>query len=273
MILFPNAKINIGLSVLERRNDGYHNIETLYFPVGLFDILEFAESESKRNTLDISGIYPYERTEKNLVLKAWEIMYEKFEIPHVHIHLHKSIPAGAGLGGGSSDAAFMLKGLNELFQCNCSETELREMASSLGSDCSFFVMNKAARGTGRGELLETIDHPLKGFIVLLVNPGIHISSKDAYSGIVPKQADESLKDLITNPPDSWKDSIYNAFEATVFSKYPVIQKIKSDLYDMGAVYASMTGSGSTVFGLFREVDKEEQASYFGNYFNASVELM
>jgi len=267
MILFPNAKINLGLRVIERRNDGFHNIETVFLPVDLVDVLEFNPSDSSRNTIKVTGIVPDNAPEGNLVLTAWGKMYDKFEIPHVDIHLHKNIPVGAGLGGGSSDAAFMLMGLNRLFNCNCSEEDLKEMSAAIGSDCPFFIENTLSIGTGRGEVLQTIDFPFKNYRILIVYPGIHIDSKEAYSGVRPKKYGKPLRALIKMPIDTWKHSITNDFESSVFFKYPVIQKIKHDMYETGAVYASMTGSGSCVFGLFREINNTKTAALFGSFFN------
>ncbi len=266
MILFPNAKINLGLRVIECRSDGFHNIETLFIPIDLCDILEFVKSDKNKNTLHINGIIPDGVIENNLVMKAWRIMYERYEVPHVSAELYKYIPIGAGLGGGSSDAAFMLKGLNVFFHCGCDDLELKEMAVTLGSDCPFFIENISAIGTGRGEVLQAIDLSLSQYKLLLVNPGILISSKEAYSGVSPKKQKQSLKELLNKPVDTWKDFIHNDFEDTVFLKYPQIQKLKGSMYKAGAVYASMTGSGSTIFGLFREIDREEARSVFSDCF-------
>ncbi len=273
MILFPNAKINLGLRVIERRNDGFHSLETVFLPVNLVDVLEFNESDSNRNTIKITGLIPDDAPENNLVLTVWEKVYEKFEIPHVNIHLHKNIPVGGGLGGGSSDAAFMLMGLNRLFNCNCSKEDLKEMSAAIGSDCPFFIENTSSVGTGRGEVLQSIDLPFKNYRILLVCPGIHISSKEAYSGVTPKTDGKPLRDVIKMPIDTWKNSITNDFESFVFLKYPLIQKIRQDMYDMGAVYASMTGSGSCVFGLFREIKTTETDALFGNFFNTVVGVL
>ena len=257
MILFPNAKINLGLRVIERRNDGFHNIETVFVPVDLCDVLEFTGSEKPGNTIKITGIQPENDPEDNLVIGAWKLMREKYNVPHLNIHLHKAIPIGAGLGGGSSDAAFMLKGINDLFNCGCSNEELKDMAASLGSDCPFFVENNTALGTGRGEVLQFIDLSLDQYKILLVNPGIHISSKEAFGGVRPGKQVQSLKDLVKNPVTDWKNCIYNDFENSIFPKHPRIQEIKSVLYSSGAVYSSMTGSGSTVYGIYSKIEKDE----------------
>jgi len=262
MILFPNAKINLGLRVIERRNDGFHNIETVFIPVDLCDILEFNYSEMPGNTIKITGILPENDPEDNLVIDAWKLMREKYNIPHLSIHLHKAIPIGAGLGGGSSDAAFMLKGINDYFNCGCSDEELKEMAERLGSDCPFFVDNITALGTGRGEVLQSIDLSLNQYKILLVNPGIHISSKEAYSGVTPGKQVQLLNDLVKNPITEWRNCIYNDFENSIFLKHPRIKEIKSAMYDSGAIYSSMTGSGSTVFGIYSKIEKDKIETLF-----------
>jgi len=273
MILFPNAKINLGLRVIERRSDGFHNIETLFIPVDLCDVLEFNSSERPGNTIKVTGILPENDPEDNLVIGAWKLMHEKYNIPHLNIHLHKIIPIGAGLGGGSSDAAFMLKGINDYFNCGCSIAELKEMAARLGSDCPFFIENVPALGTGRGEELQTLDCSLNQYKVLLVNPGIHISSKEAYSGVTPGKQTQSLKDLVKKPITDWKNCIYNDFENSIFPKYPKIQEIKSSMYSSGAVYSSMTGSGSTLFGLYSKLEKDDIDTLFPGVIISIIDIL
>lgn len=273
MILFPNAKINLGLRIIERRNDGFHNIETLFVPIALCDVLEFTNSETPRNTIKVTGLLQENDPEDNLVLRAWELMYEKYNIPHLNIHLHKAIPIGAGLGGGSSDAAFMLKGINDLFNCGCSNEELKKMAARLGSDCPFFIENVKALGTGRGEELQAIELNLDQYKLLLVNPGIHISSKEAYDGVTPGKQDQSLIDLVKNPVAKWKHCICNDFENTILPKYPKIQEIKSSMYGSGAIYSSMTGSGSTVFGIYSKLKKEEIDALFPDDFISIIDIL
>jgi 4-diphosphocytidyl-2-C-methyl-D-erythritol kinase len=273
MILFPNAKINIGLRVIERRNDGFHNIETLFVPVDLCDVLEFNISQRPGNTIKISGRVPENNPENNLVIDAWKLMHEKYNIPHLNIHLHKAIPIGAGLGGGSSDAAFMLKGINALFNCGCSNEELKELAAGIGSDCPFFIENVSAIGTGRGEKLQTIDLSLNQYKLLLVNPEIHISSKEAYEGVTPGKQIQTLKDLVKKPVTDWKNCVFNDFENSIFQKYPRIQEIKSAMYESGAVYSSMTGSGSTVFGLYSGTKKEVLEQLFSEDFISIIDIL
>lgn len=258
MILYPNAKINLGLRILEKRPDGFHNIETLFVPVDICDILEFVPAQNGKPGIEITGIELDSDPADNLVMRAWHLMNEVYGISPLKIHLHKIIPVGAGLGGGSADAAFMLVGLSDFFRLDCEQEQLEQYAAMLGSDCPFFIRNKPALGTGRGEVLTDTELPLDGFEVLLVNPDIHISTSEAYSGVVPVRPDRTLKDLIHQDVASWQSSVLNDFEAPVFSKYPRIADIKAKLLAMGAAYASMSGSGSTVYGLFHEGSLEEE---------------
>ncbi len=273
MILFPNAKINLGLQIVERRRDGFHTIETLFIPIGLSDILELIESGSRKTTLCVTGFEPDSSPENNLVMKAWEIMHHKYNVPHVEIHLHKSIPFGAGLGGGSSDAAFMLKGLNKYFGCGCTENELKMMASILGSDCAFFIENTVALGTGRGEILTPVKLSIGHYKLLLVNPGIHISSKEAYADVTLSKHKLPLKELIKLPVKEWRENIENDFENSVFLKHPRIEEVKDRMYEAGAVYSSMTGSGSAVFGMFHAIEKEKADYLFPDSYVLVTEII
>ena len=266
MILFPNAKINLGLRVIKKRPDGFHDIETIFLPLKLCDILEFVDDGKKNTNLTVTGIGLDTGTDDNLVVRAWNIMNRKFNIPAVSIHLHKVIPVGAGLGGGSSDAAFMLKGLNERFNCGCAAAELRLLAAELGSDCPFFIDNLPAFATGRGEILESVRIYLDNYEILLIKPDIHVATREAYSGIVPAVPDTSLKTLILNPVPEWQQTIINDFEPVVFHNYPEIRSIKDKLLGSGAVYASMTGSGSAVFGIFATGKIPGELKESGTYF-------
>jgi 4-diphosphocytidyl-2-C-methyl-D-erythritol kinase len=266
MLLFPNAKINLGLRVIEKRTDGYHAIETVFLPVELYDSLEFIELSGSRCTFNMSGLDIGGNPEDNLVLKAWQIMRRNHGIPSVSIHLHKAIPAGAGLGGGSADAAFMLKGLNDYFTCGCSQTSLEEYALQIGSDCAFFIRNRPALGKGRGEILEDINLSLSQYELLLVNPAIHINTRDAYAGIKPNTPEVSLQKLISMPIGIWQETIVNDFELSVFKSFPAIAGLKNRLLAMGALYASMSGSGSTVYGIFNKGLLNEYAPEFEDYF-------
>ena len=265
MVVFPNAKINLGLNVVERRPDGYHNIETVFYPIGLSDILEVEQSESRSDySFSSSGITLAGDQEENLIVKAYRLLRSEYKFMTVDISLCKQIPFGAGLGGGSSDAAFMLKTLNELFGLKIKTKKLEYLAAKLGADCPFFIRNKAVFASGIGNVFTPIDLSLKDYFFVLVKPDIHVSTQEAYSLVLPEKPEISLVDLINNPIAKWKDVIKNDFEKSVFVKHPAIKKIKIDLYDMGAVYASMSGSGSSVFGIFETVP--ENVDIFSDYF-------
>ncbi len=251
MIVFPNAKINIGLNITEKRPDGFHNLETVFFPVGWCDALEFTLSDEVK--FSSSGILISGDPESNLVMKAYRLLQNDFGLPSLKIHLHKEIPFGAGLGGGSSDGAFMLSILNKWFELNLSEVELEQYAAKLGSDCPFFIGNKPVFASGKGEIMEPLQIALNGMFILLVKPPIEVSTAKAYQLVVPEKPAISLKELIKLPVQEWKDKVVNQFESSVFQQYPEIAEVKQSLYDLGAVYASMSGSGSCVFGLFQEL--------------------
>jgi len=257
MILFPNAKINLGLHVLSKRKDGYHDIETCMVPIPLFDALEIILD--KKTTFTSTGLEIPGNEKDNLILKALKLIRKDFnEMPPVNIHLHKNIPMGAGLGGGSADAAFALKLYNNLFDLFLEDWFLEDYAAVLGSDCPFFIENTPKIATGRGEILEEVKVDLKGKWILLVNPKLHIGTKEAYAGLTPKLPDHSIKDLLPNR-DLWKEHLVNDFETSIFKIYPQIDKLKKEMYERGAFYAAMSGSGSTVFGLF---DEEPDADRF-----------
>ncbi|HZJ80118.1 MAG TPA: 4-(cytidine 5'-diphospho)-2-C-methyl-D-erythritol kinase [Dysgonamonadaceae bacterium] len=251
MICFPNAKINLGLNIVSKRKDGYHNIETIFYPIGLKDALEVLPSENNDiYTLFSSGIDVGANPETNLVVKALNLMRSQKHIPNVDIHLLKKIPSGAGLGGGSSDGAFMLNLLNNTFALGFTNHELHQFAVKLGADCAFFLNNKPAFAFGIGDKLENIELSLEHYYVLLVKPNISVSTKEAYAEIVPKQPEISLKEIVKLPVHEWRNYMHNDFEAPIFKKHPAIAQIKQTLYDNGAVYASMSGSGTSVYGFF-----------------------
>jgi len=250
MILFPNAKINLGLHVLSKRKDNFHNLETLMYPVGICDILEFIPSLEKETRLKLSGISVSGDMQSNLVYKAYILLKELYKLPPVQIHLHKIIPAGAGLGGGSSDAAFMLMGLNRFFDLGLSLDELKTHAASLGSDCSFFVENVPALASGKGEILVPATTYLKGYKLLLFFPGFPVSTAEAYGGIIPDPGKESLTSILEQGISTWRGNLVNDFEKTIFEKYPELRILKEGLYESGALYVSMSGSGSAMYGLF-----------------------
>nr|WP_319399327.1 4-(cytidine 5'-diphospho)-2-C-methyl-D-erythritol kinase [uncultured Carboxylicivirga sp.] len=254
MIQFPNAKINIGLNVVKKRPDGYHNLETVFYPIPLSDALEIIINTNLDNDYKLfnTGIEVDAPAENNICVKALQILKQTYDIPSIEIHLHKATPFGAGLGGGSADAAFMLNMLNSLFELNISKADLISIASQLGADVPFFIDNQPAYATGIGDMLSPITLDLSQYYLCLVKPNIHVSTPEAYAGINPQAADRSLQKDILLPVEDWKNCIKNDFETTVFQKYPEIESIKNRLYSNGALYAAMSGSGSSVFGLFKE---------------------
>ncbi|MCL3779688.1 4-(cytidine 5'-diphospho)-2-C-methyl-D-erythritol kinase [Prolixibacteraceae bacterium JC049] len=251
MIVYPNAKINLGLNVVEKRPDGFHNLETIFYPIGLCDILELVEAEEM--VFSNSGITIDCSPEDNLVWKAYMLLKEKYELPNAKIHLHKVIPFGAGLGGGSADAAFMLKLTNDYFQLNISEDELIETAAKLGSDCAFFIKNKPCYAVGKGDELKEMEWAMKPGYWVLVKPDAKVSTPDAYRWVKPLKSTDDLRDVVKMPVADWKNKLKNDFEASVFKQYPEIEQVKNNLYDMGAEYACMSGSGASVFGYFTEM--------------------
>lgn len=250
MIVFPPCKINLGLFVTEKRKDGFHNIESIFIPVQWCDVLEVVESPENEFSFQSSGNFIDSSVEDNIVVKAFRLLQKDFNLPEVSIHLHKIIPAGAGLGGGSSDGAYMLRLLNELFNCGISDEDLRKYAAILGSDCPFFTQNEVMLVAGRGDIMERIDWPLRNKFIVIVHPAIHISTKKAYEGLKPKFSEVSLSTLVQKPMSMWSTYIKNDFEENAISEYPAIGAIKDKLLKLGALYASMSGSGSSVFGLF-----------------------
>lgn len=265
MIVYPNAKINLGLNIIDKRPDGFHNIESLFLPIDLCDILEITQSDTK-NEFSSSGIPIPGESKDNLCLLAWEQLQRDHHIPPVLIHLHKVIPIGAGLGGGSADGAFMLKALNELFSLNIKIEKLEEYAADLGSDCAFFIRNKPAFAEGRGEILNEIELELTELKIALINPGIHISTKEAYSGVSPTKPNQRLRELINTPLANWQETIINDFEPEISVNHPAISKIKEQLLSSGAQYAAMTGSGSSIFGIFNTEIPVTVKQNFSDYF-------
>ena len=275
MITYPNCKINLGLHVVGKRPDGYHDLETIFLPVhDLRDELEIlplntplsqpqaADSspslgEQPQSTMVQDGIVLDNAPEDNLCMKAWRLLHEEFGIPAVSIRLKKNIPFGAGLGGGSSDAAFTLKMLNEMFSLGLSVSNLEQRAAHLGADCAFFIQNRPAYATGIGDILEPleINIPHSSFLIKIKIPeGEHVSTKEAYSGLSPFTSHLSprpdLREAVKRPIGEWRNLIVNDFEASVFPAHPAIAALKEEMYRRGALYASMTGSGAAVFGIF-----------------------
>ena len=254
MTVYPPAKINIGLFVTEKRPDGFHNIETIFYPISLTDRLDIDISEAEEK-LDFTccGMGLDGDSAANLCCKAYHMLDADYNLPPVKMRLYKNIPVGAGLGGGSSDAAYTLKALNHLFDLQIPDERIAAYASRLGSDCAFFAQNKPALGTGKGDILEPVPVSLSGYHILLVKPSVFVSTADAYSLVKPNLKQQCLQELIQLPIDKWKEYITNDFEKSVFVKFPEIKQIKEKMYNAGAAYASMSGSGSSVYGLFRTI--------------------
>jgi 4-diphosphocytidyl-2-C-methyl-D-erythritol kinase len=253
VITFPNCKINLGLHILARRNDGFHDLETVFFPVPFEDVLE-VERSNESTSLTLTGLEVEGKVENNLCMKAYALLKSRYDLPLVDMRLHKQIPSGAGLGGGSSNAAFTLKLLNEKFNLNLSQNHLVDLASEIGSDCSFFILNRPCVGTGKGHLLEPIELPqLHGLCALLVMPGIHISSAWAFQQVKPRQPVKSIEEIISMPIANWQQQLTNDFEQPIFETYPALKEIKEQLYKGGARYASLSGSGSAMYGLFDQL--------------------
>ncbi|MBD1432450.1 4-(cytidine 5'-diphospho)-2-C-methyl-D-erythritol kinase [Sphingobacterium sp. DN00404] len=250
MISFANAKINIGLNIVGKRADGYHLLESVFYPFPLYDIIEIISTESAtKATLEITGLHlPVE--DNNLCLKAYHLLAERFSLPPVHIHLHKQIPFGAGLGGGSSDGAFVLKMLNEKFNIGLSALQLEEEAAKLGADCPFFMQNKPLYAEGIGTDFSPISIDLSDKFLVLVKPEISIATAEAYQHVKPNSSNDDLREVLQLPVQDWKFYVKNDFEEGIFEIYPIIRKIKLALYAAGALYASMSGSGSAVYGIF-----------------------
>ncbi len=261
MLVYPCCKINLGLNIVERRSDGYHNIETVFYPIPLHDNLEVtvAKNASSPYLFHQTGFELGGTDEHNLVIRVLNLLRADYpKIPPVEIWLHKRIPSGAGLGGGSSDAAFMMRLLNEKFELGMDDEDIEYRLSRLGADCPFFYRARPAFALGIGDQLMPIDFDLANFNFLLVNPGIHVPTKEAYANVRPKPSEESLLKSLSRPAEAWKDTVKNDFEQSVFFQYPQIAAIKQTLYDMGAVYASMSGSGSSVYGLFNRSQPEAE---------------
>ena len=259
MIKFPNAKINLGLNIVNRRADGYHNIETIFYPITLQDIVEIVTAKGSESTLTTYGRTINCPTEKNLVMKAYRSLEKDYNLPPVDIYLHKNIPDGAGLGGGSSDAASVLLILNEMFDLNIPKVELAKRAAKLGADCAFFIYNTPMMATGIGDILSPIEVNLHGKSMLLIKPDVSVPTAEAYSKVTPKPSEIELSTILSTPINEWKNKLVNDFEHSVFYAHPELAHIKQSLYDAGAEYASMSGSGSSIFGIFESVIMAENA--------------
>lgn len=275
MITYPNAKINIGLSITERRPDGYHNIESVFYPINLQDAVEIKTIEGEEPQggykLKVSGTILDGTPDDNLVVKAYQLLRKDFNFPAQKIHLYKHIPVGAGLGGGSSDAAAIIKMLNEKFALGLTSEQMQHYAVQIGADCPFFINNTPVFATGIGNIFTPIELSLHGKTIILVKPDIFVSTRDAYALVKPSPAAIPLTEAIKQPISEWKQIITNDFEKSVFAKYPEIAAIKDKLYDMGAIYTSMSGSGSAVYGIF-DSPIEYADEIFSGYFCRQREL-
>jgi 4-diphosphocytidyl-2-C-methyl-D-erythritol kinase len=263
MVVFPPAKINLGLNILDKRPDGFHNLETVFYPIDLYDVLEVIVCPDADIDFEFTqtGVPLDCAPEKNLCYKAFQRIKSSFpEIEPIKVHLHKTIPTGAGMGGGSSDGAFMLQLLKSIFNLTISDAVHKNMALELGSDCPFFLVNRPSLALGRGEIISHCPIQLKGFHILIVNPGIHINTGWAFNALDKDRIPNSLTQLAEIPINEWNKWVKNDFEKPVFHHYPEIASIKESLYEQGAVFASMSGSGSTVFGIFK--DKPQALPHF-----------
>ena len=261
MINFPIAKINLGLNVVSKREDGYHNLETVFYPVPIKDALEVFPMEDGfpsdvRCDLKVTNLLIDGDEQKNLVVKAYNMMAQDYDLPRVHVHLYKQIPTQAGMGGGSSDCAYMIRLLNEMFSLGMSDDKMIGYAARLGADCAFFIKAQPAYAEGIGERLQPISIDLSGYKMLVVRPNIPVSTKEAFSLITPQKPMKNCLDIVRQPIETWKDELVNDFEHSVFALHPEIEKLKEIMYEQGAVYAAMSGSGSSVFGLFRDTPDE-----------------
>ncbi|RYZ17248.1 MAG: 4-(cytidine 5'-diphospho)-2-C-methyl-D-erythritol kinase [Chitinophagaceae bacterium] len=274
MLLFPNCKINLGLQVRRKRPDGFHDLETVFYPVAVQDALEVVQAPGK-GTLHFSGSgrRVTRIPEQNICVKAYGLLQERFpDLPSVRMHLHKVLPSGAGLGGGSADGAYALLALNQKLNLGLTTGDLAALALRLGSDCPFFIYNTAAFARGRGELLEPVPLNLSGYTLLLVHPGLSVPTAEAFRHVRPNDDRPSLRELVQEPPERWQDVLHNDFEASVFSAFPVIGQLKKRIQAMGALYTAMSGSGSTVFGIFGAGTLPAQTDFPNTYFVRSVPL-
>ena len=252
MIVFPNCKINLGLNIIRKRADGFHDLETFFFPVALRDALEILPASGNTTRLTVTGFLAG-KPEDNLCIKAFDLLKKDYPmLPEIDIHLHKNIPPGAGLGGGSADAAFTLLLLDKKFNLGISEKKMHEYALLSGSDCPFFLIDKPCLATSRGEILEPVNLSLSGYKILLINSGIHINTGEVFRKVEPAAPEKNIKEIIQQPVENWKAELVNDFEKIIFKIYPRLKEIKETIYNSGALYASMSGSGSTLYGIFEK---------------------
>ncbi|NDV78794.1 4-(cytidine 5'-diphospho)-2-C-methyl-D-erythritol kinase [Dysgonomonas sp. 511] len=270
MICFPNAKINLGLNIVSKRNDGYHNLETIFYPIPVKDALEIIVKENQQEDSFVeAGLRVGSVPADNLAVKALKLMRTHYNFPSVEVHLLKKIPFGAGLGGGSADAAFMLRLLNNTFSLGASDSELAGLAFRLGADCPFFIYNRPVFASGIGDVFEDVSLSLRGYYFVLVKPDIHISTREAFADITPKELQLSLKEVIAKPVEEWKSLMVNDFEKSIFARHPQIREIKEELYSQGAIYASMSGSGSSVYAICK-TDNINTETFGGSFVSKGV---
>ena len=258
MITFPCCKINLGLNIVAKRPDGYHDLETVFYPVPLCDALEIKKMDDEFPSptpidLKITGNVVECNESKNLVVKAYRLLAQDYKLPRIHAHLVKRIPTQAGLGGGSADAAYMIRLLDERFRLNMGNAEMERYAAQLGADCAFFITSEMVYATGIGEILTPVDNEennLEGYYLALVKPNVAISTAEAFAGITPKKPIKNCRDIVRQPIDTWRAELTNDFEKPIFAIHPILATVKEKLYEQGALYAQMSGSGSTIFGIF-----------------------
>ena len=263
MITFPCCKINLGLNIVAKRPDGYHELETVFYPVPLCDALEIKKMDNEFPSptpidLKVTGNAVECDERKNLVVKAYHLLAQDYKLPRLHAHLVKRIPMQAGLGGGSADAAYMIRLLDERFRLNMGNAEMERYAAQLGADCAFFIRSETAYATGIGEILAPVDNDennLEGYYLALVKPDVAVSTAEAFAGITPKKPVKNCRDIVRQPIDTWRTELTNDFEQTIFAIHPILATIKGKLYKNGALYAQMSGSGSTIFGIFGQKPK------------------
>ena len=279
MITFPCCKINLGLNIVAKRSDGYHDLETVFYPIPLCDALEIKKMDEEFPSptpidLKVTGNVVECDESKNLVVKAYHLLAQDYELPRVHAHLVKRIPMQAGLGGGSADAAYMIRLLDERFRLNMGNAEMERYAAKLGADCAFFIRSEIAFARGIGDILEPVDNEvngLEGYYIALVKPDVAVSTAEAYAGVTPKKPIKNCRDIVRQPIDTWREELTNDFEESIFEKYSILSEVKEKLYNNGAVYAQMSGSGSTIFGIFGQKPKNIK-ELFPNMFTYCVRL-
>lgn len=273
MIIFPCAKINLGLNIVSKREDGYHNLETVFYPIPLCDALEIKNMDEGFPSdvpcdLKMTGNAVECNEQENLVVKAYNLLAKDFKLPRVHAHLYKHIPSQAGLGGGSSDAAYMIRLIDERYRLNIGNAEMEHYAAKLGADCAFFITAEPSYAEGIGDQLMPVDGPkgnLNGYFITIVKTDVAVSTKDAYKAITPKKPAKCCRDIVRQPIETWKDELVNDFEAPIFAMHPVLAEIKDKLYKLGASYAAMSGSGSAIFGIFKQKPKNIEEQFEGMF--------